>query len=153
MFWPVEGSMENRVPRVHQGKVVTRLSFSALFLEVWKSAMTMHNIISAFRVTGIFPCLSSSSYILLLTPAPRQKRKPITPSFSEAEMKLFLDDHHKTRAPSSNGDKTEERYQLCAQMYQPLLEQTCESPLSLSDSFLLTPTKNKIQSYCTFKTT
>ena len=93
------------------GKVVTRLSFSALSSEAWKSAMTMHNITSAFRVTGIFPLDRSKltpaassvpsapasprlPYIPMLTPAPKQKREPITPSFSEAEMQSFLDDQH-----------------------------------------------------------
>ena len=112
-------------------KVVTRLSSSALFSEAWKSAMTMHNITSAFRVTGIFPLdrtklmpAASSvpfapastrvSYIPMLTPAPKQKREPITQSFSEAEMQSFLDDQCKEGASSSNGDK---RYQLWARMY------------------------------------
>ena len=37
------------------GKVVTRYQFSLLFNCVWMKAMTPHNIISGFRVTGIYP--------------------------------------------------------------------------------------------------
>ena len=37
------------------GKVVTRYQFSLLFNCAWMKAMTPHNIISGFRVTGIYP--------------------------------------------------------------------------------------------------
>ena len=37
------------------GKIVTRYQFSLLFNCAWMKAMTPHNIISGFRVTGIYP--------------------------------------------------------------------------------------------------
>ena len=39
----------------NRGKVVTRMSFSPLFSAAWKKSMTMHNILSAFKVTGSYP--------------------------------------------------------------------------------------------------
>ena len=37
------------------GKVVTRYSFSELLHEAWMKSMTIKNIISAFKVSGIYP--------------------------------------------------------------------------------------------------
>ena len=37
------------------GKVVTRLQFSQLFNAAWMSSMTISNIVSGFRVTGVYP--------------------------------------------------------------------------------------------------
>ena len=37
------------------GRVVTRYSFSKLFSSAWMKAMTMANIVSGFRVTGVYP--------------------------------------------------------------------------------------------------
>ncbi len=37
------------------GKVVTRYQFSLLFGQAWMQAMTPNNIISGFRVTGVYP--------------------------------------------------------------------------------------------------
>ena len=37
------------------GKRVTKYDFCRLFSEAWSKAMTMSNVISSFRVTGIFP--------------------------------------------------------------------------------------------------
>ena len=37
------------------GKVVTRYQFSRLFSEAWYESMTMSNIITGFRVTGVYP--------------------------------------------------------------------------------------------------
>ena len=37
------------------GKVVTLRQFSLLFNCAWMKAMTPHNIISGFRVTGVYP--------------------------------------------------------------------------------------------------
>lgn len=42
------------------GKMTTRFTFSQVFSHVWFQAMTMANIISGFRMTGIYPlnCLA-----------------------------------------------------------------------------------------------
>ena len=40
---------------VTEGRVVTRYSFSKLFSKAWMQSMTMRNILSWFRVTGICP--------------------------------------------------------------------------------------------------
>ena len=37
------------------GKVVTRFTFSKLFNEAWTLSMTMRNIQTVFKFTGIFP--------------------------------------------------------------------------------------------------
>ena len=67
------------------GRVVTRMSFSLLFTEAWKKSMSMQNIISSFRVTGIYPVdrskllpavdsvPSEPPFIPLLTPTPRER--------------------------------------------------------------------------------
>ena len=39
----------------HPGRVVTRLQFSQLFNAAWMNSMTISNIVSGFRVTGIYP--------------------------------------------------------------------------------------------------
>ena len=43
------------------GKVVTRYQFSSLFSKAWLQAMTPHNIISGFSMTGVYP---TDRYIL-----------------------------------------------------------------------------------------
>ena len=40
---------------VKEGQVVTHYTFSRLFSEAWMRSMTVKNILSAFRVTGIYP--------------------------------------------------------------------------------------------------
>ena len=40
---------------VKEGQVVTRYTFSRLFSEAWMRSMTIKNILSGFRVTGIYP--------------------------------------------------------------------------------------------------
>ena len=37
------------------GKVVSRYSFSKIFSEAWMKSMTIRNIMSGFRVTGVYP--------------------------------------------------------------------------------------------------
>ena len=37
------------------GKVVSRFSFSQVFHRAWTRGMTMHNVITGFRITGVFP--------------------------------------------------------------------------------------------------
>lgn len=39
----------------HPGRVITRYDFSALLSEAWDSSMTIKNIKSGFRVTGVYP--------------------------------------------------------------------------------------------------
>ena len=43
------------------GKTISRYDFSKLFSSAWFSAMTMTNIISGFKVTGIYPFNSIST--------------------------------------------------------------------------------------------
>ena len=83
------------------GRQITRFDFSTLFAEAWYQAMTMSNIISSFRKTGVcpfnrnavvLPCDTIKSmeslaqktglaYIPLYSPAPPHSAKDI-PSFS-----------------------------------------------------------------------
>ena len=37
------------------GRVITKFQFSKLFSEAWSKGMTIHNIVSGFRDTGIYP--------------------------------------------------------------------------------------------------
>lgn len=128
------------------GKVVTRMSFLPLFAAAWKRSMTMQNILSAFKVTGIYPVdrtrvlpkvitteskPSKLPYIPLLTPTPRKMHSHActsSPNFSEDEVESFL----------KRND--EEKYQLWRKMYKP--EYLVSEHPSLSNSFLLTPTKS-----------
>ena len=69
------------------GKVVIRYSFSPLFNEAWTSSMTQANIVSGFKVTGIYPfdrsalcdepdCVESHlTYLPLLTPSRRHSTR------------------------------------------------------------------------------
>ena len=45
----------HRFMSCNPGMVVTKHSFSPLFHEAWSNTMTRNNIMSAFRVTGIYP--------------------------------------------------------------------------------------------------
>lgn len=109
----------------------------------------MQNILSAFKVTGIYPVdrtkvlqkvitteskPSKLPYIPLLTPTPRKMHSHACTSsanFSEDEVESFL---------KRNDDDEEEKYQLWRKMYEP--EYLVSEHPSLSDSFLLTPTKS-----------
>ena len=44
------------------GKVVTRYQFSLLFNHAWMKAMTPHNIMSGFRITGVYPIDRYANY-------------------------------------------------------------------------------------------
>lgn len=50
------------------GKVVSHFSFSKTFSEAWMKAMTIRNILSGFRVTGVFP-VNRNALRLHLEPA------------------------------------------------------------------------------------
>ena len=70
-------------------------------------------------------------YIPLLTPTPRRiQGHTATPKFSDDEVELFLN--------KSDSDE-DERYQLWKKMYEP--DYLVSERRSLSNSFLLTPTK------------
>lgn len=75
------------------GKVVTRYTFSSLFSEAWMKSMTVKNILSGFKVAGIYPfdrnavrfpqkpqpplaTASGIKYIPLLTPSKSRQPRP-----------------------------------------------------------------------------
>lgn len=84
------------------GKVVTRYSFSPLFNEAWMKSMNVKNILSGFRVSGIYPlnrnavkfpkkpetsltsAASSIKYIPLLTPSKRSRHQPQPSLYEDA---------------------------------------------------------------------
>ena len=86
------------------GRVITKFDFSALFADAWKCAMTPKNIISGFKVTGIYPFCRSTlevqipqatksltertglAYIPLYSPASKRihSEKAATPTSSES---------------------------------------------------------------------
>jgi len=113
------------------GKVVTRYSFSRLFHEAWVKAMTMNNIMSGFKVTGVFPVdrsaihcthqpkiLSEESKIAFLplySPAPsRSKSRSNQPNFSAAELELF-----QIRYEDNYDLKNDHRYNLWLHQMHP----------------------------------
>ena len=117
------------------GKVVTRYNFSKLLSKAWMTAMTMANITSGFRVTGVYPVnrdaidlpavsaqqslpeATGLAYIPLYSPAKRPLSVPSTPSipvFSEEELLRF-----QTRFENGYDIKTDERYNRWLQMYHP----------------------------------
>ena len=115
------------------GKRVTRFNFSQLFSLAWMKSMTMKNIVSGFRVTGVYPVnrravekqkeLSKLSlpeatglaYIPLYSPTkvlsvePRQHTK-----FSVEELDRF-----ECRYENGYDLKTDERYNNWLRMYHP----------------------------------
>ena len=117
-------------------KVVTRYSFSRLFSKAWMAAMTMTNVVSGFRVTGVYPVnrnaiklpgessqpsLSEATglaFIPLYSPA----KRPVSvthssfPIFSEEEVCRF-----QTRFENGYDIKTDERYNRWLEMYHPEL--------------------------------
>ncbi len=39
----------------HLGQVVTVYNLSTLFCQAWQTSMTIFNVVSGFKVTGIYP--------------------------------------------------------------------------------------------------
>ena len=70
----------------HPGRVITRYDFSALFSDTWMNAMTVKNILSGFKVTGIYPLdrnaikesLAKKSGLAFIQPyTPSERKYPI----------------------------------------------------------------------------
>ena len=126
------------------GKVVTRFHFSQLFSWACYRGMTMHNIITGFRITGVFPfnrhalrpsdkdlqpkSLSQQTglkYIPLFSPAPAKHRsQAATPSFSEAERAKF-----QQRFEEGYDLDIDPKYDLWKRMYHP---DNCPTPSPLA---------------------
>lgn len=117
--------------------------------------MTMHNIITGFEATGIYPLDRSKlkqqpakakadntglSYLPLLSPAPKRKGgTPSVPSFSSKEMTLF---HERYQAEMKDCQPDEdERYRVWLKMYQPEVESRGRGLSSMDDCFIHTPVK------------
>ena len=131
------------------GKVVNRYSFSKIFSQAWIKAMTIRNIMSGFKVTGVYPlnrnalkppeepkeslaAASGLAFIPLYSPAkPRLlSQADHSLSFSNEEVQRF-----ETRYENGYDLVTDERYNRWLEMYHPehadsLLDQTFlpESP-------------------------
>ena len=130
MYWREE--CQNYVA-CNPGRVVTRYQFSELFSRAWYKGMSMSNIMSGFRITGIFPfnrhalrpCSepqprsvpegSGLKYIPLFSPAPaRHRSQAVTPSFSDAERAKF-----EYRFEEGFDLDVDPRYNLWKEMYHP----------------------------------
>ena len=115
------------------GKRVTRFNFSQLFSLAWMQAMTMKNIVSGFRVTGVYPVnrkvvekpkeLSKLSlleatglaYIPLYSPAKVSSVEPRRHTeFSAEELDRF-----ECRYDNGYDLSTDERYNRWLRMYHP----------------------------------
>ena len=116
------------------GKRITRFNFSHLFCSAWMKSMTMKNIVSGFRVTGVFPVnrnivklskeesqpslteATGLAYIPLYSPAkrPSQVQEEKEPEFSMDEL-----EHFEHRYENGYDIKTDSRYNRWLKMYHP----------------------------------
>lgn len=127
MFWREE--CQNYL-HTNPGRVVTRYQFSKLFSKAWFRGMTMLNIVTGFRVTGIYPFNRSAlkpkepkkkslvedtglKYIPMLTPRP-PRDGPTTPKFTEKEFSLY-----QCRYEEGYDLVEDERYCVWKKMYHP----------------------------------
>lgn len=108
----------------HPYHVVTRCNFSQIFAKAWRRAMTVPNILTGFRVTGVYPLDRSVlqpkqqikkmpgnvEYIPVLTPRPH-RNPPSTPRFTIEEFRQFQEHF------DEGEDLPDERYQLWKRMY------------------------------------
>lgn len=133
MFWREECHM---YLSSDPGKVITCFQFSQLFSRSWFRGMTLTNVITGFRVTGVFPFdqyalwpqdpaevkqkeslaeRTGLKFIPLFTPKPNKCQcHPRTPTFSEDELACFQ------KCFEEGYDlKMDKRYNLWKQMYHP----------------------------------
>ena len=135
------------------GKVVSRYQFSKLFRAAWEKGMTMNNIISGFRYTGIFPfsrsaVLKGSScvvdekgkqlslpertglqYIPFYSPLKPTHTTPISARpivFDADEMELYQ------KRFEEGYDLPDKRYQRWVKMYHPKHHYSESSPTQLN---------------------
>ncbi len=140
--------------RNNPGKVITKFSFNAVFSNAYKKSMSMENIISSFRATGIYPldrskvlekpCIQKASLaeesgiaFLPLFSARSSDQGACSPGnhFTMDEMDCFHDRYVKeTRKPDEV-----DRYSHWKKVYHPLEDKVSSS--STKDPFLATPTK------------
>ena len=118
------------------GKVVSRYTFSQVFSKAWVHAMTMQNIITSFRITGLYPVDRNSviqssippklvaedvkkktgiSFVPLYTQSPSVKRcSTLNLSFSEEEMFRY-----QRRYEEGYDITSDEKYNKWVKMYHP----------------------------------
>lgn len=144
--------------RKNPGKVVTRFSFCGVFAEAWLASITMHNIISSFRATGVFPLDRSQvkeqqyvrdvslaeetgiAYIPLFSSDAKESGQKIhTVKFKDEEMIQFHDCYVK----ETGQPKDDDRYLLWKKMYHPHDDEVNSS--SFNDSFISTPSKSSVK--------
>ena len=135
--------------RDNPGKVITKFSFNSIFAEAYKRSMTMDNIISSFRATGVYPvdrskvldkvvvpesisAESDIAYVPLLS-AKSQTSIKHTAIFTEKEMVTFQERYN------SEADREQERYLKWKDMYHPPVDKV--NIASNKDTYLLTPSK------------
>ena len=128
-FWPLKAAWRQECHNYltqNPGKVVTQYQFSRLFKNAWVTGMTMKNIISGFKVTGIYPfdpsvinpqpSTSSESdsesrpngsgrlhFLPLTSPMPCHIRK----SFSMPNMSILVEDSNEEEAQDLNACTTD----------------------------------------------
>ena len=128
------------------GKVVTRFSFCRVFSKAWISGMTMQNVITGFRITGVFPVdrtvIATSplptpkviseelqtrtgvSFVPLYSPVVHKKQHSVL-TFSDDEMLLF---QHRYEEGYDLVDDA--MYNRWLEMYHPDLSTTVTLPCS-----------------------
>ncbi len=129
------------------GRVITRYQFSALFHRAWVRGMTMLNVISGFRSTGVFPLNRKAlapaakpppkprfnpaslaertglQYIPLYSPARRSQDTPQPPAFTAEEIS-----HFQRRFEEGYNLSIDPRYNQWLCMYHP--DTDLSSPVS-----------------------
>ena len=77
------------------GRVITKYDFSSLFAEAWKLSMTQTNVLSGFRVCGIYPYSRES----ILSKIP-QDDEPAAKALTEATGLAYIPLYSPIRPPS-----------------------------------------------------
>jgi len=139
--------------RKNPGKVISKFSFNTVFSEAYKKSMIMDNIISSFRVTGIYPLDKSKvldkcsvqesslaeesgiAFLPLYSDRARCDEQEPTGHFSKDELDRFHERYVRESCVSDEDD----RYSEWKKVYHPLEDKVTHS--SVKDAFLATPTK------------
>lgn len=121
------------------GSKVSKHNFSSLFSEAWIRALTPHNIVSGFRITGVYPPdrnaislptdekqnlaqKSGVAYIPLYTPAKR-RIPSLYLTFTDEELEYFEECFE-----DGTGNREDSRYQAWLRMNHPDVSFSVVSP-------------------------
>ena len=141
-------------------KVITRFSFCQIFNHAWTRGMTMHNVITGFRVTGVYPVnreviVSPStphkvipddlrkktgvSFVPLYACSPVVSKK-VNHSLLDASCTFSADElkHFQQRYEEGYDVECDERYNQWLEMYHPTVHPSSENDPSVDLSCTVT---------------